>query len=53
LLIQRYGYSIQKYNLTPQGACPACHALIPGRWSNSKTFDGQIAASPFLPRRRA
>ncbi len=50
LLIQRYGYSIQKYNLTPQGACPACHALIPGRWSSSKTFDGQIAASPFLPR---
>jgi pyruvate formate lyase activating enzyme len=51
MLIQRYGYSIQKYNLTPQGACPACHALIPGRWS--KKFDGQIAASPFLPRRRA
>jgi pyruvate formate lyase activating enzyme len=51
LLIQRYGYSIEKYKLTPQGDCPACHAPLPGRWS--KKFDGQIAASPFLPRGRA
>ena len=51
LLIQRYGYSIEKYKLTPQGDCPACHAPVPGRWS--KKFDGQIAASPFLPRGRA
>ncbi len=51
LLIQRHGYSIEKYRLTPQGHCPACHTAIPGRWS--KKFDGQIAASPFLPRKRA
>jgi pyruvate formate lyase activating enzyme len=51
LLIQRYGYSIEKYKLTPQGNCPACHTPVPGRWS--KKFDGQIAAAPFLPRRRA
>jgi pyruvate formate lyase activating enzyme len=51
LLIQRYGYSIEKYKLTPEGNCPACHTEIPGRWS--KKFDGQIAASPFLPRRQA
>jgi pyruvate formate lyase activating enzyme len=51
MLIQRYGYSIEKYKLTPQGECSACHAPIPGRWS--KKFDGQIAASPFRPRRRA
>jgi pyruvate formate lyase activating enzyme len=51
MLIQRYGYSIEKYKLTPQGNCPACHAPVPGRWS--KTFDRQIAASPFLPRKRA
>jgi pyruvate formate lyase activating enzyme len=51
LLIQRYGYSIEKYKLSPEGDCPACHAPLPGRWS--KRFDGQIAASPFLPRRRA
>jgi pyruvate formate lyase activating enzyme len=51
LLIQRYGYSIEKYKLTAQGDCPACHGPVPGRWS--KKFDGQITAAPFLPRRRA
>ncbi len=51
LLIQRFGYSIQEYRLTPQGDCPGCHTPVPGRWS--KKFDGQITASPFLPRRRA
>ncbi len=51
LLVQRNGYSIEKYRLTPEGNCPACHMPVPGRWS--KKFDGQIAASPFLPRRRA
>jgi pyruvate formate lyase activating enzyme len=51
LLIQRYGYSIEKYRLTPEGDCPSCRAPIPGRWS--KKFDGQIATSPFLPRRQS
>jgi pyruvate formate lyase activating enzyme len=50
LLIQRHGYLIEKYKLTPQGDCPACHTPVPGRWS--KKFDGQIAVSPFLPRKR-
>jgi pyruvate formate lyase activating enzyme len=48
MLIQRYGYSIKKYKLTPEGDCPFCHAPVPGRWS--KKFDGQIASAPFLPR---
>lgn len=51
LLIKRFGYSIEKYTLTAEGGCPSCHAQLPGRWS--KKFDGQIAAEPFLPRRRA
>lgn len=51
LLIQRYGYSIERYRLTPQGDCPACDTPLPGRWS--KKFDGQIASRPFLPRKRA
>lgn len=51
ILIQRYGYLIEKYKLTPEGNCPACHTPLPGRWS--KKFDGQIAASPFVPRRHA
>jgi pyruvate formate lyase activating enzyme len=51
LLIQRHGYLIEKYKLTPEGNCPSCHTPLPGRWS--KKFDGQIAATPFLPRSRA
>ena len=49
-LIRRSGYAIEAYKLTPEGHCPACHAAIPGRWS--QRFDGQIAARPFLPRSR-
>jgi pyruvate formate lyase activating enzyme len=48
LLIERDGYRIRNYRITPDGACPACHVSVPGRWS--KSFDGQIAAFPFLPR---
>jgi pyruvate formate lyase activating enzyme len=32
LLIERYGYLIKGYFLTPQGCCPSCAASIPGRW---------------------
>ncbi len=51
LLVQRRGYSIQAYKLTERGECPACQTPVPGRWSTK--FDGQIATSPFLPRKRA
>ena len=51
LLIERRGYSIQTYKLTSRGECSRCQTPVPGRWS--KQFDGQIAASPFLPRKRA
>lgn len=47
LLVERYGYFIQEYRLTPDGACPDCGTAIPGRWG--RTFDGQIASTPFLP----
>jgi pyruvate formate lyase activating enzyme len=49
-LISRYGYLIQEYALTPDGACPACHTAVPGRWSAS--FEGQRTAHPFLPHDR-
>ncbi|MGB9195708.1 MAG: AmmeMemoRadiSam system radical SAM enzyme [Terriglobales bacterium] len=49
-LIRRDGYRIEEYKLTADGVCPKCHTQIPGRWSNQ--FDGQIAAAPFLPRRK-
>ncbi len=45
LLVERYGYMIQKYNITADGSCPKCHTQIPGRWG--KKFEGQIAAFPF------
>lgn len=51
LLIERYGYLIRSYRLTPNGGCPSCGTRIPGRWSAS--FDGQISSSPFCARRRS
>jgi pyruvate formate lyase activating enzyme len=50
MLVERYGYFIQNYRLTPEGACPDCGTSIPGRWG--RQYDGQIASSPFLPGRR-
>jgi pyruvate formate lyase activating enzyme len=49
LLIERDGYQILQYRLTPTGGCPECGAKIPGRWGSA--FEGQISAAPFLPRR--
>lgn len=49
VLIERYGYLITSYHLTPEGACPKCSTRIPGRWSSK--FEGQISANPFSPTR--
>ena len=50
MLVERYGYFIQSYRLTPEGTCPGCRTAIPGRWG--KQFEGQVASTPFLPGRR-
>jgi len=50
-LIQRYGYLITDYRLTPEGRCPNCSHQIQGRWAPE--FDGQITSRPFLPHKRA
>jgi pyruvate formate lyase activating enzyme len=50
-LIERLGYLIKDYRLTPDGNCPKCATEIPGRWSSH--FEGQIASRPFLPRKNA
>ena len=50
LLVERYGYFIQSYRLTPDGSCPDCGTSIPGRWGTG--FEGQITSTPFLPGRR-
>jgi pyruvate formate lyase activating enzyme len=47
LLVERYGYFIKSYRLTPTGGCPDCGRAIPGRWGAA--FEGQITDRPFLP----
>ena len=47
LLIERTGYFVREYRLTPAGCCPQCKAPVPGRWAAE--FDGQIASLPFVP----
>lgn len=47
LLIERRGYQIERYRLTPQGACARCGAGLPGRWSES--FEGQRTPHPYTP----
>jgi pyruvate formate lyase activating enzyme len=49
-LIERFGYLVEDYRLTPEGCCPACGTAIPGRWAPE--FQGQIAHQPFLPQHR-
>ncbi len=51
LLIERKGYLITGYHLTPQGCRPSCGASIPGRWD--PTFRQQITARPFVPLMRS
>jgi pyruvate formate lyase activating enzyme len=51
LLVERFGYRITRYFLTPDGRCPSCGTSLPGRWAAS--FDGQITARPFVPEHRA
>ena len=49
-LITRFGYLIQDYRLTPDGACPQCSTRLPGRWSAH--FAGQATAFPYVPHDR-
>ena len=44
-LIDRFGYLIREYRLTPTGQCPACHTSIPGIWPNHGADDVQIGQS--------
>ena len=48
LLVERFGYCIASYRLTPDGRCPTCSTLIPGHWDPS--FRKQITAHPYVPR---
>lgn len=35
LLVERTGYTIQKYQLTHDGRCPKCRSQIPGVWTEN------------------
>jgi pyruvate formate lyase activating enzyme len=48
-LIRRHSYFVEDYRLTPEGRCPSCATVLPGRWA--PRFEGQITDRPFLPRR--
>jgi pyruvate formate lyase activating enzyme len=50
-LINRYGYFIEEYRVTPNGCCPECGTPAPGRWAEK--FEGQIADRPFIPSYRS
>lgn len=45
-LIEREGFLIRRYRITPDGRCPSCSLSIPGRWS--PRFDGQSTIHRFL-----
>jgi pyruvate formate lyase activating enzyme len=44
-LVERDGYFVRRYRLTPNGGCPSCGSAIPGRWAAA--FGGQITSHPF------
>jgi pyruvate formate lyase activating enzyme len=50
LLVERIGYHVLQYRLTPDSACPDCGTSIPGRWG--ARYEGQVTDTPFLPGRR-
>jgi len=51
ILVERFGYHINAYRLTSEGACGACGTVIPGRWEAA--FGGQRIDRPMVWRRRA
>jgi pyruvate formate lyase activating enzyme len=43
-VVERHGYLIRGYNLTPTGTCASCGTRIPGKWSDE--FTEQRTAFP-------
>jgi pyruvate formate lyase activating enzyme len=55
LLIERFGFLVRHYSLTPDGKCPKCQAAIPGIWPGQgvaevRTGEGMAAYYTRLPR---
>lgn len=53
-VIERVGYLVRSYQITPQGCCPFCETCIPGIWPTSpsdvKTGNSRQAYQGRLPR---
>ena len=47
MLVERSGYFVRGYHLTPDGGCPTCGTRVPGLWGSR--FEGQITSRPFIP----
>lgn len=39
LLVERFGFSVRQYKLTPHGTCPKCKAAVPGHWYSEDDFN--------------
>ena len=48
-LIERVGYRIRNYRITPTGTCPKCGASIPGIWTDQ--VENVRLGGPGIPRR--
>ena len=48
LLVERVGFKVRQLRITAEGRCPACAAIIPGRWNHraSADFAGEPAHLP-------
>lgn len=44
-LIDRYGYLVREYRLTPEGKCPGCGMVIPGIWPATGAAEVHIGQS--------
>jgi pyruvate formate lyase activating enzyme len=49
-VVERHGYLVTRYAISPRGTCQVCDTAIPGRWGEA--FAGQITDRPFLPQSR-
>jgi pyruvate formate lyase activating enzyme len=45
-LIDRVGYLIREYNITPEGVCPSCRTIIPGIWPITGVAEVRVGAGP-------
>src|SRR5205085_6499089 len=53
-LIERYGFLVRSYHVTPEGRCPSCQTQLPGVWPGAaaevKTGNDVAAYQSRLPR---